>query len=92
VVDLTQSRPGGWRPAQLLLSYPADKVPMQHRMQHAITAQREAESARRLDILMLGLPRTDPRRQRGTRGWRLGMPLRSRVIRSPHTLPSASAW
>ena len=32
------------------------------RMQHAITAQREAAAARRLDVLMLALPRTDPRR------------------------------
>ena len=49
VVDATQS-PG-------LLSYPAETVPVQHRMQHAITAQREAAAARRLDALMLALPR-----------------------------------
>jgi len=54
VVDVTQS-PG-------LLSHPAETVPAQHRMQHAITAQREAAAARRLDVLMLALPRTDPRR------------------------------
>ena len=52
VVDVT---PG-------LLSHPAETVPAQHRMQHAITAQREAAAARRLDVLMLALPRTDPRR------------------------------
>jgi hypothetical protein len=54
VVDVTRS-PG-------LLSHPAETVPAQHRMQHAITAQREAAAARRLDVLMLALPRTDPRR------------------------------
>ena len=43
-------------------SYPAETVPVQHRMQHAIAAQREAAAARRLDVLMLALPRTDPRR------------------------------
>ncbi len=54
MVDVTRS-PG-------LLSHPAETVPAQHRMQHAITAQREAAAARRLDVLMLALPRTDPRR------------------------------
>ena len=43
-------------------SYPAETVPVQHRMQHAIAAQREAAAARRIDVLMLALPRTDPRR------------------------------
>ena len=70
-------------PAQL----PAETVPVQHRMQHAITAQREAAAARRLDVLMLALPRTDPRRHPWLRGWRLGMPLRSRVVGLPRTLP-----
>ena len=37
-------------------------------MQHAITAQREAAAARRLDVLMLALPRTDPRRHPWQRG------------------------
>jgi hypothetical protein len=54
MVDVTQSSG--------LLSYSASLVPVQHRMQHVITAQREAAMASRLDVLMLALPRADPRR------------------------------
>jgi hypothetical protein len=90
VVDVTRS-PG-------LLSHPAETVPAQHRMQHAIMAQREAAAARRLDITSMSSCSLSPGRTLGgTRGWRLGMPPRSQ-IRSQAVgllrtqLPSASAW
>ena len=66
-------RPDSYRYSSILSSptvvaygRPAETVPVQHRMQHAIAALREAAAARRLDVLMpclmLALPRTDPRR------------------------------
>ena len=60
------------------------------------TPSRRCVRQQQLDVSMSSCHAScslSPGRTRGgTRGWRLGMPLRSRVVGLPRTLPSASAW
>ena len=56
------------------------------------TPSRPSVRQQRLDVSMSSCSLYPGRTHGGTRGWRLGMPLRSRVVGLPRTLPSASAW